>query len=419
MYDTIRWASRRRRLPRYGFHFTWGNLLFLAGTGMIGFAGVNADINLLMALFGLCLGAIMVSVFWGWFTLRGITVSRVTPDVLLARQSFVIRYSLESRHRWWAARGIHVVDILSADAPMAQPEAFVSYLPPGETITLHVPAICHARGRVQFTQIGVATRFPFGLFTKYLGIDQPHELTVFPELGTLQHDVTGTSRLGEVAVGDGGVSRRAGDDEYFGLREYRAGDNPRRIHWRRTAALGQLMVREMSRNEAQQVWVIVDTHIDEPGSPVADRLEIAISGAATVICDLLERGAKVGLVCNGEPLLVLPPGGGRAHRPRLLRELALRGTHLEDDLAHHVRRLAWPGRWRGPCLVFAASGGKGLEAATAALSRALGTTYAYVPGSPAFDKLIALAGRDRRARGPGEPRSSRRRAHAALHAGGA
>jgi hypothetical protein len=86
--------------------------------------------------------------------------------------------------------------------------------------------------------------------------------------------------------------------------------------------------------------------------------------------------------------VILPPGGGRAHRPRLLRELALRTKNPEDDLASAVQRVAWPNRWRGACYLFAAHDCDDLRNAARALNFALGATTVLTPGSTAFENMF-------------------------------
>jgi hypothetical protein len=151
------------------------------------------------------------------------------------------------------------------------------------------------------------------------------------------------------------------------------------------------MIREMAQSGDNQLWCVVDTCVTAGDVVQARRLELVISAAATVICEALERGAKVGLICNGAPLVVMPPAAGRACRPRLLRELAIRGSHHNDDLATHIHHLPWPPRWRGPCLLFGATDGPGLQSAAAALTASAGSTSVYVPGTSAFDELFQPA----------------------------
>jgi uncharacterized protein (DUF58 family) len=172
------------------------------------------------------------------------------------------------------------------------------------------------------------------------------------------------------------------------------------------------MVREMTKTRDQQLWCVLDTRVAPDDAREAEQLEQAISCVATVVCEALERGVKVGLICSGEPFLVLPPGGGRAHRPRLLRELATRCTNTRTDLGPQVERLAWPARWRGPCLVFAAAAGDELRRTTWLLNRVLGATTTYIPGTAAFDGFFAADGAARRGRPGGQPAFANGTAHA-------
>lgn len=410
MNTQIDWLPKRRRPPRIGFHISRGGLLYLGGLTLVGLVSINADVNLLMVLLGVGFGALVVSAFFNWIALRRVSVERTAPDVVVAGQPFVIRYAITCRRRWGGSRGLHIADVLRSGAPLAPPETFIPYLAPGETLTVDVPAVCRRRGRVAFERIAVATRFPFGLFTKYMTLVRPQETVAFPVLGQLLTDLRVAVRTSDRSASDGKSFSTAGDEEYYGVREYRAGDNPRRIHWRRSARTGQLMVREMSRSRASQLWCVVNTRVGPHDADAARRLETVISCAATVICAALERGSRVGLICNGEPLVVLPPGGGLSHRPRILRELALRTPNHVDDLTPWIEGRSWPTRWRGPCLVFGAEDTDDLRGSAAALGRLVGPATVYVPDMPAFEAFFAPAGGVQRGRTSGPHRNAAREA---------
>ncbi|MCZ6816836.1 MAG: DUF58 domain-containing protein [Planctomycetota bacterium] len=379
-------------MSAYGFHVSFGSGLYFLGMMLIAFVAVNADVNLLMVVLGMGLGALVVNTFFNWMALRRISVTREAPDFVLAGKPFIVRYTITSRRRWGCSRGLHLVDVLPPDAPAASPETFISILRPRESLVIDVPAYCRSRGRLAFTAIAVATRFPFGLLTKYTTVFSRHEVVVFPELGRLLSDIRSAARSFKSADGQGTPSKMYGEEEYYGIREYRPGDNPRRIHWRRSARTGQLIVREMSSSQAVQLWCVLNTWTRQDDNKAHQRLESAISCAATVICDSLERGVKVGLICNGDPLVVLPPAGGRGHRPRLLRELALRGKNVGDELTPHLQRLAWPSRWRGPCMLFGADETEDLRRAADACNRLIGPASTYVPGTASFEKLFSDEG---------------------------
>jgi uncharacterized protein (DUF58 family) len=93
---------------------------------------------------------------------------------------------------------------------------------------------------------------------------------------------------------------RAGSGmELFGVREYRAGDPLRRIHWRSSARLGELVVREYEPPGVQTVGIFCDP---SPGSTdVADQIARL---AASEAWDCIRGGGRVVLWGPGlEPSL--------------------------------------------------------------------------------------------------------------------
>jgi uncharacterized protein (DUF58 family) len=384
-----RWSnlSLWRRAP-YGLTITPGGVWFVLGSLLIGFAAIDADINLLLIIFGLCAGALAINAFYGWRTLFALSVRRLAPETAVAGQVFVVRYTVTNRRRWGRARGIHLRDFV--DRPrMADPEAYIPVLRPGESVTVSVPALSNARGRLALSHLRMSTRFPFSLFNKWTRSTDRGEVIVFPQVGRLRSEIHLSSRRSDASgASHAGLGHQRGDEEFYGIREYRTGDNPRRIHWRRSARTGQLMVRQMSKARSQQIWCAVSARIDVRDRAQVGALEDAIGAAATAVCGALEQGARVGLICGGERLVRLPPGSGRAYRPRLLRELALIQACHDEKLADHFRRLSWLPRWQGPVMLFGAAHDDNLRETSRALHRALGPTTIYVPGTPALDGLL-------------------------------
>src|SRR5436190_1529910 len=100
------------------------------------------------------------------------------------------------------------------------------------------------------------------------------------------------------------------------LREYRAGDDPRLIHWRLSAKRRALVVRELEEETALDARIVLTGR----GAREAERREGALSEAAALARALLRAGAGVGLVGPG---IDVPPGRGREQERRILTALAL------------------------------------------------------------------------------------------------
>lgn len=100
---------------------------------------------------------------------------------------------------------------------------------------------------------------------------------------------------GEV-VGQGAGERStlaagAGGEPAAGVRQYRTGDDVRRVHWRATARTDHLMVREDEHSAAHRAVVVLAT----AGPWHGDGFERAVSVAASVVARLGAHGAPVEL----------------------------------------------------------------------------------------------------------------------------
>jgi uncharacterized protein (DUF58 family) len=132
-----------------------------------------------------------------------------------------------------------------------------------------------------------------------------------------------------------------GQDEFFGLREYRPDDNPRWIHWRRSASRSQPVVREMARPQSEVLWVILDTRVTDSSASAHAAREKSLRFAATLIDHAFARGYKVGLaMAFRSGVATYPAAPGRGQRSALLDALALADDNTQWGLAETLGRLS-------------------------------------------------------------------------------
>ncbi|MDR1852803.1 MAG: DUF58 domain-containing protein [Propionibacteriaceae bacterium] len=87
-----------------------------------------------------------------------------------------------------------------------------------------------------------------------------------------------------------------GHDEVL-LREYREGDDTRRIHWATSARVGELMVRREAQAWDQAAVVLLDNRAASYSKAAIDRrLELAVELAASLGCLLLSHGYGLNLI---------------------------------------------------------------------------------------------------------------------------
>ncbi|MFB8241574.1 DUF58 domain-containing protein [Kitasatospora purpeofusca] len=153
------------------------------------------------------------------------------------------------------------------------------------------------RGRYPLGPLQLRLSDPFGMCELNRSFAASDVLTVVPQVLPLPH-----VRLTGEFAGQGESHSRslalAGDDDVI-LREYRAGDDLRRVHWKSTARYGELMVRREEQPRRARATVLLDTReTGHRGSGPASSFEWAVACAASVSVHLLERGYQTRLLTD-------------------------------------------------------------------------------------------------------------------------
>ncbi|MER7778018.1 DUF58 domain-containing protein [Streptomyces sp. NPDC096191] len=153
------------------------------------------------------------------------------------------------------------------------------------------------RGRYPLGPLQLRLTDPFGLCELTRSFSTYDTLTVIPRVQALP-----PVRLSGEAKGYGEGRQRtlalAGDDDVI-PRGYRHGDDLRRVHWRSTARYGELMVRREEQPQRARCTVLLDTRgLAYEGAGPDSPFEWAVSGAASVLVHMLERGFSVRLLTD-------------------------------------------------------------------------------------------------------------------------
>jgi uncharacterized protein (DUF58 family) len=315
-----RWISR----PRRTLWPTRDGWWCLCGAIALGFAAMNTGNNLLYLLVSMLLGLIIVSGMLSEQSMRGLRFVPVLPEEAEAMRPALLGVRVLNAKRWRASYSI-VLEVL--DETGTRRSAHLARLDPGTEQLVTWEATYARRGRRPFPRLRVLTRFPFGLFVKAGQLALDADVVVFPAMRPVDSAV-----LRELAVGSDVWRRRGRGSDLHNLREYRAGDDPRLIHWRSSAKAGELMVRELEADTSQEARIVL-----VGGGADRDRLETGLSDAASIASGLLRASGAVELVA---PAVVVPLGRGREHRRSVLTALALYDPSAPRPPVHGHRRTA-------------------------------------------------------------------------------
>jgi uncharacterized protein (DUF58 family) len=323
------------RLPRR-FPPTREGWWFLLATLLVGAAAVNGGINLLFLVFGMMIFLILASGILSELCLRKLQVSRRPPAAIHAGTPYLMGIAVRNDKRRMPTFSLEVEDVIEG-RPVDR-RCYYLKLPPGRTQETAYRNVLVRRGYHKLTGYRIATRFPFGLIRKSRDVEAPAQLLVLPALVPVPESL--------LPAGRADAGRRHGvrpnpRGDFAGLREYRAGDDPRDIHWRTSARRGRPFIRE---SEDESGRTVIVTLAGGPEAMPGEPFEAAVSMTASIAVALLRRGYEVGLDTDEG---FHAPGSGPLQAGTLLRALALVQPVGEVDARRQEERAATARRFAG------------------------------------------------------------------------
>jgi uncharacterized protein (DUF58 family) len=331
---STKWRPRARRAARHSRFFFWQrgpgwqgpdrpfySVILLAWIGITAFFALNRSIDLLWGIVILLVFATLAAAVLPKLQLLGVRVRRLQfpPTAMLGEQQRVgyeievpwrlPRYSLEIHERLGASDAFS----LAAFVPRSQgsQQWFFVWTP-------------QQRGCWLLADLRLESRFPLGLLRASCTLSAAErEIVVYPDFVQLRWlPVHGEAR---------GVTertqapQRGGHDEFFALKPYRHGDEARRVHWRASARLGEVVSREYERHEGRQLWVVLELaaamHV---GAGAEGTCEQMIRIAHSAIVKAQSDGIPVGLLYRVADAIRRVPASADRSTYQLLREALAR-----------------------------------------------------------------------------------------------
>lgn len=316
-------ARPKRRRP--SFYFSLHGLIYCCIMMFMGLAAINSGANLLYGVFGLMIGTLLVSSVVGRKVLGRLEVRRSLPDHATVGVPATIVYEFANGKRFWPSLSVTISEMDAATGFARPPQAYLLHAAARSSAEARGDAVPARRGIHTFDRFQLGTSFPFGFVRRAVVDAQLDRLLVYPPVGTLDRRLLALCRPAEHS-GPAVRPRPGGQDEFFGVKEHRPGDNPRHIHWRRsarTAASGVLIAREMTQVSPPRLIVLVDTHLGGRSAADFAAVEKSVAMAATLVSAALEDDLSVGLVAwGGDGWRRVDASRGKRHRSDLLSALA-------------------------------------------------------------------------------------------------
>jgi len=161
------------------------------------------------------------------------------------------------------------------------PETFAESIVAGTPTDLSYRRKMYCRGVYELGPCIAKCSFPFGLVEVVRKLPETNaKMVVLPRVWPISRFLySGTNPYRRDARRD----KRGVDDEFVGVREYAAGDERRHVHWRSSAKLGRLVVREYQTYATGQLFAVIDfSRAAHCGSGFRSTFEYMVEIAASV-----------------------------------------------------------------------------------------------------------------------------------------
>lgn len=304
----MQWPRRKRGRKLLGT-----GQVFIVSAFLLLLAAWNSGINLFYLLFGAILSFLFLAMLMCRAGIKQLTIEREAPAAVNRREPFGVTVLITNKNRILPAIGVQVSPRRTSRS--RENTGYCLYIPAGRTAQLRMTHQFDRRGVHSLPELELASSFPFGLIEAWKRVSDNREIVVYPAVLSVRTAVMeqlgGSGQMPKTARGHG--------DEFFSLREYVPGDEPRHIAWRASARTGTLMVRELERQTSRFVTFIFDSRLRTDIEGFADHFEDAIDLIASLTVTFLARQYVVAIATATAHL---PRGEGSSHVLKALEMLA-------------------------------------------------------------------------------------------------
>jgi uncharacterized protein (DUF58 family) len=278
---------------------------FLIASFLIAVAAANTGNNLIYLMFSLMLSFLLLSVVLLKVNLSGLSLDVSHEAPLFAAEGAFLTVLIKNSKRHVSSYSVHCI------VPGAPSPAYFGRIIPLGNEEKGAPVQFRRRGLYRYGDFQLRSGFPFVLLSGTREIPVTGEVLVYPAL----RDVAGLAGTGGSEIAE---FFRLSDsvDDMHSLREFRYGDDWRKIHWKASAHTGELYVKEYAEYGSAKVTVVLDNLFPEGG----DLFEKAVSLTASFSKYFIEKGCFVRVVSSRK---IISFGKGEEHLFKILDILAV------------------------------------------------------------------------------------------------
>jgi len=219
------------------------------------------------------------------------SVRRLDPSVRIERSIVPVQVRDGDRAvvtlRLQSARRLYRPELSDEVAPLGTARFAAHRLDPRTPMVARYEVLCEPRGVYHVGPAQLGVRDPLGLARAERLAGTADRLVVYPRIDDLEGVPIGEGHDPTMSTSRSSYSLTGGED-FFTLREYRHGDDLRRVHWPSSARRDELMIKQLEIPWQSRALVVLDARAGPYRNSVG--FEHAVRGAASVLHHLYVSG---------------------------------------------------------------------------------------------------------------------------------
>lgn len=294
--------------PLRYFKVTNRGIFFIFLLLLISIATFNTGNNLLIIILSLQMGALLVSGTVSNLVLSGLKVRLQLPEAIHAGNESLLLATLKNQKKIFPSFGLELKN-LSGDMDkevsieFSEKGIHFPFIRRGEEKTVKFECVFNRRGVFSMQGFRVNTTFPFGLFSRGKELHAEGRVKVYPKLMELR----AFQYRFPFFFGQEALNKKGSGDELQNLRDYHHGDDTRFVHWKASAKLGRLIVKEFSQSRDLMFQVVFSTQLRNPSESELKQFEKAVSLVTSLVNAYFQKGQEISFY-SGEYSITIPAG---------------------------------------------------------------------------------------------------------------
>lgn len=204
----------------------------------------------------------------------------------------------------------------------ARPFPLTGAIPKDSIMKITYETTAADRGKYEINKLYFRYRSLFGLWEKQTTVELPDTIKVIPDLTETKQYLENAQQF---LLYEGVKIRKqqSGIGEFAKIRSYVVGDDPRKINWRQTAKLREVMTNEYEPEHGKYITILIDCgRMMGAELKKGNRLEKALEAALTVAAAALQKGDYVSVLAFSKEIKVyVPAAKGMAHLQTILQAI--------------------------------------------------------------------------------------------------